>query len=95
MLNYIKILFFSTISCLLCRRLLYSLKKKKLRLSAGKPDRLFFSPSKRVCLRNLKQQKQKCLQQAARVKVKIQNLQSHLFEIKQKMNTISNTSFST
>lgn len=46
------ILFFSTISCLLYQRLLYSLKKKKTEITAGKPIRLFFLPSKRVCIMN-------------------------------------------
>lgn len=78
----------------MCQRLLYSLKKKKQRLSGGKPVRLFFSPTKKACIGNLKKLKNKYLQLTARSRIKICNLQSHLYEIKQKMNNISNSSLS-
>lgn len=44
---------------------------------------------------NIKHQKKKSWQQASRSRLRFRNLQSHFYEIKQKMNEISNTALST
>lgn len=79
-------------SCLWCKRLLYSLRKKNSQMSKGKQIRLYFSPSKRHSLQKLRNEKHKVKVHAARTINKNARLKSHLTSIKCQMEEVSNKS---
>lgn len=78
--------------CLMCKRLMYSIKKRQYRLLGGKKVNPYFSPSKKAALKKLRNNRQIMKVRAIRSNLKIKRLQSSLNENKQKLKAISKIS---
>lgn len=78
--------------CLMCKRLMYSIKKRQYRLLGGKKVNPYFSPSKKAVLKKLRNNRQIMKVRAIRSNLKIKRLQSSLNENKQKLKAISKIS---
>lgn len=62
--------------CLMCKRLMYSIKKRQYRLLGGKKVNPYFSPSKKAALKKLRNNRQIMKVRAIRSNLKIKRLQS-------------------
>lgn len=76
----------------MCKRLMYSIKKRQYRLLGGKKVNPYFSPSKKAALKKLRNNRQIMKVRAIRSNLKIKRLQSSLNENKQKLKAISKIS---
>ena len=81
-------LFYSNV-CIWCKRLIYSIKKKKTKISKGQDPRICLTPIKRRLLKKLRKSKTGVNQKLVRANNKIYNLKSQLNITKIKMTNIA------
>lgn len=75
-------------NCIWCKRLLFTMQKKKSRINAKKNVRTYFSPKKRLTLQKIQNLKQTIKKKHFRAIKKINKLETNLNSIQNKMKDI-------